>query len=65
LGLPSTSVSHIAARQSCPQTSKWGLNCYNENSFLDPLENHRTQWTEVLKAFNPKAGALHTAAKVD
>ncbi|WP_372726130.1 hypothetical protein, partial [Novipirellula sp.] len=28
----------------------------NENGFLDPLENHRTQWTDVLreKTWRPK-----------
>lgn len=34
----------------------------NENGFLDPLEKHRTQWTEVLRAINPKALELHEAA---
>jgi hypothetical protein len=37
----------------------------NENGFLDPMEKHRTQWTDVLKAVNPKAGELHSAANVD
>ena len=35
----------------------------NENGFLDPTENHRTQWTDVLKDVNPKAAKLHEAAK--
>ena len=34
----------------------------NENGFLDPLEKHRTQWTDVLKAINPKSAELHAAA---
>ncbi len=37
----------------------------NENGFLDLLEKHRTQWTDVLKAINPKAAELHAAADVD
>ena len=34
----------------------------NENGFLDPLEKHRTGWTDVLKDINPKAVELHEAA---
>lgn len=37
----------------------------NENGFLDPLEKPRTQWTDILKAINPRAKELHSAAKVN
>tara|TARA_R110002073_G_scaffold64719_13_gene161940 strand:+ start:9811 stop:10116 length:306 start_codon:yes stop_codon:yes gene_type:complete len=35
----------------------------NENGFLDPLENHRIQWTDVLREINPRTATLHDAAK--
>lgn len=35
----------------------------SENGFLDPLENRRTQWTDVLKSVNPKVTKLHEAAQ--
>ena len=35
----------------------------NENGFLDPLEKHRTQWTDVLKDVNPTATKLHEASQ--
>ena len=35
----------------------------NENGFLDPLENHRTRWTDVLRDINSKAAMLHDGAE--
>ena len=35
----------------------------NENGFLDPLERHRTQWTDALKDVNHIAAQLHEAAQ--
>jgi hypothetical protein len=31
----------------------------NENGFLDPFEEVRTQWADVLKNINPQAASLH------
>ncbi|NJN06170.1 MAG: hypothetical protein HC814_07125 [Rhodobacteraceae bacterium] len=35
----------------------------NENGFLDPFENHVTEWTDVIRAVNGNAARLHEAAK--
>ncbi len=64
------STSYYIGWHHCGYIQQWdeaerGDSPRNENGFLDPHEKQRTQWTDVLKAINPQAGALHAAAKAD
>lgn len=59
---------YIIGWHHCGYLQQWdaserGDSPRNENGFLDPFENYRTDWTDVIRKTNAKAAELHAASK--
>ncbi len=62
------STPYVVGWHHCGYLEQWdaaerGDSPRNENGFLDPFENYRTSWTDVIKDVNARATELHTASQ--